>query len=413
MTADLLATTVRHYAWGSTTALAELTGRPPTGEPEAELWLGAHPGAPARIDRGTGPEPLDAVIARDPAAELGPRVADRFGPQLPFLLKILAAEHALSVQVHPTSAQAAAGYAAEDAAGTPLDAPHRIYRDRHHKPELICALGEFDALCGFRDPRATAELWQRLDLPVLAPWIDTLRTAPADTALRAVLTGALAADRARGERAAAELPAAMEKLATGGGPDAASWAAYLAAARDYPGDPGLLAALLLNHVHLGAGQALYLDAGVPHAYLRGLGVEIMANSDNVLRCGLTPKHVDTAALAGVVDFRPTAPQHAPAVPVGPGELEFLTPAEEFTLSRIELGGPARSDVRFDVRSDARFDVRIEDDGPQLLLCVRGTARLYDGPTLGPGECAYVPAASGPLRLAGDATVFRARVPRAR
>ncbi len=401
MTADLLATTVRHYAWGSTTALAELTGRPPTGEPEAELWLGAHPGAPSRIDRGDGAEPLDAVIARDPATELGPRVADRFGPQLPFLLKVLAAEHALSVQVHPTLAQAAAGYAAEDAAGTPLDAPHRIYRDRNHKPELICALGEFDALCGFRDPRATADLWQRLDLPVLAPWIDTLRTAPADTALRTVLTGALAADRARGEQAAAELPAAMEKLVTGGDPDAASWAAYLAAARDYPGDPGLLAALLLNHVHLGAGQALYLDAGVPHAYLRGLGVEIMANSDNVLRCGLTPKHVDTAALAGVVDFRPTAPHHTPAVPAGPGELEFLTPAEEFTLSRIELGDPAR------------FDVRLDDDGPQLLLCVRGTARLYDGPTLGPGECAYVPAASGPLRLAGEATVFRARVPHVR
>ncbi|GLW75076.1 mannose-6-phosphate isomerase, class I [Kitasatospora phosalacinea] len=397
MTADLLATTIRPYAWGSTTALARLTGRPPTGEPEAELWMGAHPGAPSRIDRGAGGEPLDAVIARDPAAELGPRVADRFGPRLPFLLKVLAAEHALSVQVHPTSAQAAAGYAAEDAAGVPLDAPHRIYRDRSHKPELICALGEFDALCGFRDPRATADLWQRLDLPVLAPWIETLRTAPAEQALRTVLTGALAADRARGDRAAAELPSALQKLAQGDGADAPTWAAYLAAARDYPGDPGLLAAMLLNHVHLGAGQALYLDAGVPHAYLRGLGVEIMANSDNVLRCGLTPKHVDTAALAAVVDFRPTAPHRAPAVPVGPGELEFLTPAEEFTLSRIELGAP----------------VGLDDDGPQLLLCTRGTARVEDGPALGPGDCAYVPAASGPLRLTGDATVFRAKVPRAR
>ncbi|MFB7949867.1 mannose-6-phosphate isomerase, class I [Kitasatospora phosalacinea] len=401
MTADLLATTIRPYAWGSTTAIAHLTGRPPTGEPEAELWMGAHPGAPSRIDRGAGSEPLDAVIARDPAAELGPRVTDRFGPRLPFLLKVLAAEHALSVQVHPTPAQAAAGYAAEDAAGTPLDAPHRIYRDRSHKPELLCALGEFDALCGFRDPSATADLWQRLDLPVLAPWIDTLRTAPAGAALRTVLTGALAADRARGERAAAELPPAMQRLAEGDGPDAATWAAYLAAARDYPGDPGILAAMLLNHVHLGAGQALHLDAGVPHAYLRGLGVEIMANSDNVLRCGLTPKHVDTAALAEVVDFRPTAPQRARTAAVGPGELEFLTPAEEFALSRIELGAP----------------VVLDDDGPQILLCTRGTVRLHDGPTPGPalrpGESAYVPAAAGPLRLAGDATVFRARVPRAR
>ncbi|MGW4809631.1 mannose-6-phosphate isomerase, class I [Kitasatospora sp. NPDC004272] len=399
MTADLLATTIRHYAWGSTTALAQLAGRPPGGEPEAELWMGAHPGAPSRIDRGRGPEPLDAVIARDPAAELGPRVADRFGPRLPFLLKVLAAEHALSVQVHPTTAQAEAGYTAEDAAGLPLDDPRRIYRDRSHKPELICALGEFDALCGFRDPRASAELWQRLDLPALAPWIDTLRTAPAETALRTVLTAALADDRARGEQAAAELPSAFRKLAESDDPDAATWTVYLDAARDYPGDPGILAAMLLGHVRLSAGQALYLDARVPHAYLRGLGVEIMANSDNVLRCGLTPKHVDTAALAEVVDFRPTAPYRAPAVPVGPGELEFLTPAAEFTLSRIELGDPA--------------PVVIDDDGPQLLLCVRGTVRLHDGPTLGPGECAYVPAAGGPLRLAGDATVFRAKVPRGR
>lgn len=200
MTADLLATTVRHYTWGSTTALAELTGRRPTGEPEAELWMGAHPGAPARIDRGRGSEALDTVIARDPRHELGDRVADRFGARLPYLLKLLAADHALSVQVHPTTAQAAAGYDAEQAAGIPLDAPHRIYRDRHHKPELICALGDFEALCGFRDPRASATLWQRLALPVLDPWIQQLRTAPADRALRTVLTAALAEDRPRGSR---------------------------------------------------------------------------------------------------------------------------------------------------------------------------------------------------------------------
>lgn len=155
--------------------------------------------------------------------------------------------------------------------------------------------------------------------------------------------------------------------------------------------------MLLNHVRLSPGQALYLDAGVPHAYLRGLGVEIMANSDNVLRCGLTPKHVDTAALTAVVDFRPTAPQHVPTVPIGPGELEFLTPAEEFTLSRIELGGP----------------LRIADDGPQILFCVRGTARIEGGPTLGPGRSAYLPAAGEPVRLDGDATLFRAKVPRPR
>ncbi|WP_341865495.1 mannose-6-phosphate isomerase, class I [Kitasatospora cheerisanensis] len=216
MTADLLTTAIRPYPWGSTTALAELTGRRPTGDPEAELWMGAHPGAPARIDRGRGSEALDAVITRDPQAELGDRVAAAFGPRLPFLLKLLAAEHTLSVQVHPTAEQARAGYAAENEAAIPLDAPHRIYRDRSHKPELICALGDFDALCGFRDPRATAELWQRLALPLLDPWIRELRTSPAERALRTVLTAALASDRDRGERVAAELPSALDVLAAGG-----------------------------------------------------------------------------------------------------------------------------------------------------------------------------------------------------
>ncbi|MEV6570902.1 mannose-6-phosphate isomerase, class I [Streptomyces sp. NPDC051577] len=397
MTADLLTTSFRNYTWGSTTALAELTGRRPTGEPEAELWMGAHPVAPARIDRGQGSEALDTVIARDPQRELGDRVAGLFGARLPFLMKLLAADHALSVQVHPTTAQAAAGYEVEQAAGIPLDAPHRIYRDGHHKPELICALGHFEALCGFRDPRATAALWQRLALPVLDPWIQHLLTAPAEQALRTVLTAALAEDRARGEQAAAELPTALAHLASGDDADAATWAAYRDAAHDYPGDPGILAAMLLNHVRLNPGQVLYLDAGVPHAYLRGLGVEIMANSDNVLRCGLTPKHVDTAALAAVVDFRPTTPQHVAAVPVGPGELEFRTPAAEFSLSQIELGAP----------------LRIADDGPQILLCVRGTALLEDGPALGPGQSAYLPAAGGPVRLDGDATLFRAKVPQPR
>ncbi|MFJ9519984.1 mannose-6-phosphate isomerase, class I [Kitasatospora sp. NPDC101801] len=397
MTADLLTTTIRPYPWGSTTALAELAGRPPSGEPEAELWMGAHPGAPSSIDRGQGSEALDAVIDRDPHHELGDRVTARFGPRLPFLLKLLAADHALSVQVHPTAEQAVAGYTAENAAAVPLDAPHRIYRDRSHKPELICALGDFDALCGFRDPRATATLWQRLALPLLGPWIHELRTAPAEHALRTVLTAALADDRARGEQIAAQLPSVLAALAEGDNSEAATWAAYRDAALDYPGDPGILAAMLLNHVRLRPGQALYLDAGVPHAYLRGLGVEIMANSDNVLRCGLTPKHVDTAALAAVVDFRPTAPQHVPAVPAGPGELEFLTPAEEFSLSRIELGEP----------------VRIADDGPQILLCVRGTARIEGGPSLTPGRSAYLPAGDGPVQLTGEATLFRAKVPQPR
>ncbi|MFD5464592.1 mannose-6-phosphate isomerase, class I [Kitasatospora sp. NPDC127059] len=397
-TADLLTNRIRPYTWGSTTAIARLTGRRPTGEPEAELWMGAHPDAPSTVDRGNGSEPLDQVIARDPHNELGRRVAERYGARLPFLVKVLAAEHALSVQVHPDAAQAEAGYATEESAGIPRDAAHRIYRDRHHKPELLCALDDFDALCGFRDPAATAALMAALDAPALAPWIATLRGADTATALRTVLTDALDADRARGEEAAAELAPALERAAETRGPHAATYAAYAAAARDYPGDPGVVAALLLNHVRLRPGQALFLDARVPHAYLRGTGVEIMANSDNVLRCGLTCKHVDVRALATVVDFRPGPPALVHPVRGDEGEFHYPTPAAEFALSRLDLLGRAT----------------LSADGPQVLLCTEGTAELHRFPgrplTLRRGDSAFLPAAGAPAELRGTATLYRARVP---
>ena len=396
--AGLLTNQIRPYAWGSRTAIARLTGRLPGDRPEAELWMGAHPGAPSRTDRGNGPEPLDRVIARDPVRELGERVAGRFGPRLPFLLKVLAAEHALSVQVHPTTEQAEAGYAAEQAAGVPLDAPHRIYKDAHHKPEMLCALSEFDALCGFREPAATADLLAALHLPVLDPWIALLRTADPEAALRTVLTEALDTDRPRGTAAALALAAALEDAAGASGPDARTYAAYAAAARDYPADPGLVAALLLNHVRLQPGEALYLDAGVPHAYLHGTGVEVMANSDNVLRCGLTPKHVDVDALAAVVDFRPGPPSRVPATPGPGGEIHYRAPAAEFALSRLDLSGT----------------VTLDDDGPQILLCTEGGATLHQHPgpslTLRQGDSAFLPATGAPAGLTGHASVYRVRVP---
>ncbi|MFJ9777322.1 mannose-6-phosphate isomerase, class I [Kitasatospora sp. NPDC101157] len=396
--ADLLTNRIRPYPWGSTTAIARLTGRRPTGEPEAELWMGAHPDSPSTLDRGNGPEPLDQVIARDPHHELGRRVAQRYGARLPFLVKLLAAEHALSVQVHPSADQAEAGYAAEEAAGVPRDAAHRIYRDRHHKPELLCALDDFDALCGFRDPAATAALMASLDAPALAPWIATLRSADPATALRTVLTEALDADRAGGEEAVAELAPALERAAGTPGPHSATFAAYAAAGRDYPGDPGLVAALLLNHVRLRPGQALFLDARVPHAYLHGTGVEIMANSDNVLRCGLTPKHVDVQALATVVDFRPGPPTLVPPTGGVDGELHYRTPAAEFALSRLDLLGRAT----------------LAADGPQILLCTEGSAELHRSPgrslTLRRGDSAFLSATGAQAELRGTATLYRARVP---
>ncbi|MEV7602426.1 mannose-6-phosphate isomerase, class I [Kitasatospora sp. NPDC089797] len=383
----LLDNPVRRYPWGSPTALPALTGTAPDGGPQAELWLGAHPSAPSRIDG----RPLDALIAAAPDALLGPATVRRFGPALPFLFKVLAADRALSLQVHPTRAQAEAGYADEEARGIPLDAPERVFKDRSHKPELLVALGDFEALCGFRPAAATARLLDALG--VLSPWAAALRERPAAAVLPVLLRDALDSDRAR----TAAVAAALRHTAAGGGRYAGACAGYARIAEEYPGDPGLSAALLLNRVRLTAGQGLYLDAGVPHAYLRGTGVELMANSDNVLRCGLTGKHVDVPGLLAVTTFRTAEPTVLTARPVNTLEDEFATPAEEFRLSRLR---PTATPGRVELAT------------PQILLCVAGRARLaapgHPALDLPRGASAYLRPGAGPVELTGPgADLFRA------
>ncbi|MBP3077647.1 mannose-6-phosphate isomerase [Streptomyces sp. 604F] len=382
---DHLQNTVRPYAWGSVTAIPHLTGTEPTGEPQAELWMGAHPGAPSLVDRGTGPRSLADLIAAEPDRELGPAVAARFGPQLPFLLKLLAADAPLSVQVHPDSDQAAAGYADEERRGVPRTAPERNYKDPHHKPELICALTPFEGLCGFRDPAEAADTLAALDLDSLKPYVDLLHAHPEEAALREVLTAVLTADRDEMAATVAEAAAASARL---GGPHAT----YADLARHYPGDPGVLAAMLLNQVGLQPGEALYLGAGVPHAYLSGLGVEIMAASDNVLRCGLTPKHIDVPELLRIVRFEPATPAVLRPEASPEGEEVYDTPVHDFRLSRYVLapGAPVR-------------DLTLPT--PQILLSTEGSPTVGNLP-LGPGQSVFVPAGE-PVELRGPGTVFRA------
>ncbi|MFJ3883418.1 mannose-6-phosphate isomerase, class I [Streptomyces sp. NPDC090077] len=382
---DRLTNTIRPYAWGSTTAIPALLGVEPTGEPQAEMWMGAHPGAPSRLDRGAGETTLAAVIDADPEGELGAAAVAKFGPRLPFLLKILAAGAPLSVQVHPDLAQAAAGFEDEERRGVPIDAGHRNYKDANHKPELICALTPFDGLCGFRPPLEAAQLLEGLGVDSLKPYADLLRAHPEEAALREVLTAVLTADREEMARTVAETAAAAERL---GGP----YEAYAGLVHDYPGDPGVIAAMLLNHVRLQPGEAMFLGAGIPHAYLDGLGVELMANSDNVLRCGLTPKHVDVPELLKVVVFEPSAP--GVLRPEGDGEEVYETPIDEFRLSRHVLapGGAPRP---------------LPDATPQILLCTAGAPRVGEL-ALAPGESVFVPAGEK-TELSGAGTVFRATV----
>jgi mannose-6-phosphate isomerase len=378
---------VQRYAWGSTTAIPRLLGHEPDGEPQAELWLGDHPGGPASV----GGLPLPDLIALDPVGALGVDVLDRFGARLPFLLKYLAAAAPLSLQAHPSAQRAAAGFADEAADGVPLDAPHRRYRDPNHKPELLCALTPFWALCGIRpldEVRALLRRWRLDDLRAFAPLAD----GDVALALRALLT--LREERHAGERA--ELVARVAAGAADDDGPEATWSRRIAEA--HPGDSGVGVALLLNLVQLAPGEAVYLGAGNLHAYLEGVGVELMAASDNVLRGGLTTKHVDVDELLAVVDPTPSEPPVVRAA--GTGRVHrYETQASEFELIVV----------------DATADpVAVAAEGPRIVLALEGSVALTSalGTTLDlpQGEAAWVPASDGALALAGDGRAALAHVP---
>jgi mannose-6-phosphate isomerase len=381
----------RAYAWGSTTAIPRLLGHEPGDQPLAELWFGAHADSPSATSAG----PLDEAIAADPVQALGPEVAARFDGQLPFLLKILAADHPLSIQVHPTLAQAQAGYADEQRRGIAPDAPDRNYRDRNHKPELLCALTDFDALCGFRPVAKTLELLDALGVPELAPVGAALRgTSPLRTAF-ALLLAWPQDDR---DALISSVIAGCRRLVDSGWSLTA--AATLRAAADFPGDIGAVIALLLNAVRLRPGEAIYLAAGNIHAYLRGMGVEIMANSDNVLRCGLTPKHVDIAELLAITDFAPTIDPVRNPGHVGYAAWGVDVPVPDFELTMYDL----------DLNRGA---VDANGSGPEIWLCVSGQVSvrvLGQSVDLRPGQAAFVP--GGSLRtviINGTGTIFSAAV----
>ncbi|MEV6813442.1 mannose-6-phosphate isomerase, class I, partial [Micromonospora sp. NPDC051296] len=316
---------IKDYAWGSRSAIAELQGRSvPSDGPEAELWLGAHPGAPAAVERDGARVALTDVLAAAPGDWLGQPVLDRFGPRLPFLLKVLAAEAPLSLQAHPDAEQARVGYAGENVRTD----GHRNYVDPFHKPELLVALGPMEALCGFRDPAISAAVLAGLGVPELRPVLDALGAGPAGLAeaVRLLLAWPAA------ERAG--LVAAVRAAAVAG--PAADLVALLAEA--YPADPGVLVALLLNQVRLAPGEAIWMPAGNLHAYLRGTGVEVMAASDNVLRGGLTAKHVDVAELLRVLRFEVLEKPVVSPRPVADGVVTWPVPVEDFALHRVTVDG---------------------------------------------------------------------------
>ncbi|WP_433265285.1 mannose-6-phosphate isomerase, class I [Actinosynnema sp. CS-041913] len=361
---ELLHNAVRAYAWGSRTAIAELLGREvPAPHPEAELWMGAHPGDPSRVIRPDGPRSLLELLAEDPAGQLGARCAERWGSRLPFLLKVLAADEPLSLQAHPSASQAALGFAAEEAAGVPMDSSVRNYKDPSAKPELICALTEFHALAGFRAPERTVALLRSLEAPDFTPYTELLAEQPDANGLRALFTTLITLPQTALDALLPQVLDACVLHVKERGEFDLECRTILELGEAYPGDAGVLAALLLNRLVLKPGEAIHLPAGNLHAYLHGTGVEILANSDNVLRCGLTPKHVDVPELMRVLDFTCGDMPVQSGSETAPGLWTYRTPSPEFELSRLELS--------------AGGETLVDHDGPQILLVTEGRARLAD------------------------------------
>lgn len=373
---ETLSNEPRDYAWGSPSAIPDLQGRVPTGGPEAEVWFGDHPGSPARLGDGRSlPE------ARAAAGE----------PPLPFLLKILAASSSLSIQAHPDLAQAKAGFAAEEAAGVPRDAGDRIYRDDNHKPEVIVALSDpFRALVGLRPVADTLRL---LDGLGDAAGVDRLRsalTAPdASAALRGVIEEVLTG---RAEDVVRDVSDAVADAAVPG--FAQELDVLRAIVRDFPGDAGIVVALLMNLVVLRPGEAVFAPAGVLHAYQDGLGVELMAASDNVLRGGLTPKHIDVPELLRIVDTEPGPAPLLTPVSEGDGEV-FDAGVPDFLLTRHVLAGAP---------------VQASLSGPAIVLAVSGEVTVGTAErevTLTPGTAAYAQDETS-IALSGDGVAYLAQ-----
>ena len=341
----------RHYAWGDPTAIPHILGRSADGLPWAEWWLGTHPAAPAHLDGG-------ATLAS-------------VAGELPYLLKLLAAAEPLSLQTHPDTATAEAGFAREQAEGIELGDAHRIYRDPFAKPELLCALTPFDTLCGFRPAGDTEALLHRIGAHDLAHALrhDGLRATVAGL-YRGTLDPlpTITACTAQPQLAEAALVTRLDTL--------------------YPGEPSVAITLLLNRVLLQPGEAIFLGPGNLHAYLHGFGVEIMGASDNVVRGGLTVKHIDVEELLSVLQYEPLADPVIRPIEVDAGRWHYPTPATPFDLWRYEVTSPMEHTAT----------------GRELLLCTAG-----DADALSHGESAFLEPDDAVV-LNGPSTVFRATTP---
>ncbi|EOX7387564.1 mannose-6-phosphate isomerase [Enterobacter quasiroggenkampii] len=383
-----LINSVQNYAWGSKTALTDLYGiANPNNLPMAELWMGAHPKSSSKIEDASGQvRSLRDVIEANKAALLGDKVAQRFG-ELPFLFKVLCADQPLSIQVHPNKQASEIGFAKENAAGIPLDSAERNYKDPNHKPELVFALTPFLAMNAFREFSEIISLLQ----PVAGAHnaIAHFLENPNADALSQLFASLLNMQGEEKSHALAVLKAALDSQ------QGEPWETIRLISEFYPDDSGLFSPLLLNVVKLNPGEAMFLFAETPHAYLQGVALEVMANSDNVLRAGLTPKYIDIPELVANVKFVAKPAAELLTQPVKNGaELDFPIPVDDFAFSLHDLSSAETS---------------VAQESAAILFCVEGEATLRKGEqrlVLKPGESAFVAANESPVSVSGTGRLAR-------
>ncbi|WP_436874763.1 mannose-6-phosphate isomerase [Kosakonia sacchari] len=383
-----LINSVQNYAWGSKTALTDLYGiANPDNLPMAELWMGAHPKSSSKVQDASGQtRALREVIEQDKTRLLGSAVANRFG-ELPFLFKVLCADQPLSIQVHPNKKNSETGFAKENAAGIPLDAAERNYKDPNHKPELVFALTPFLAMNAFREFSDIVSLLQ----PVAGahPAIAHFLQAPGAERLSELFAALLNMQGEEKSRALAVLKSAL------GNHSGEPWQTIRLISEFYPDDSGLFSPLLLNVVKLNPGEAMFLFAETPHAYLQGVALEVMANSDNVLRAGLTPKYIDIPELVANVKFTPKPTNELLTQPTQHGaELDFPIPVDDFAFSLHDL---------------STSETQLAQQSAAIVFCVEGEAVLSKASqqlVLKAGESAFIAADESPVGVSGTGRVAR-------
>lgn len=391
--------TIQPYAWGSHSALAELLGQPgPTTDPQAELWMGAHPKAPSQVWADNQWHSLEKLVSQDPVFFLGEATADRFKGTFPFLFKVLAVDQPLSIQAHPNAQQAQRGFEHENDRGIALHSSARNYRDNRHKPECVCALTPFWTLCGFRDPTDIVALLDPVWPKKQRAHLVALEKDKSENCLPVFLQYLFQ----QPQEARHELVLHIAHMASQKADSDPIYEWIVRLNEAYPGDIGCIGPGFLNLICLEPGQALFLPSGLLHAYLKGVAIEVMANSDNVLRGGLTVKHLDSKELIRILNFQGPPVKILSPVPINNTEAQYPSGAEEFVLSVINI------------EADRTHSATHRIQGPEMLLCIKGRIKLNcpdaaKSLALSKGQSILVTAGASAYTLTGKGVIYKASV----